>query len=254
LTEADLIAAEDTRKTRKLLHRYDIGTPLTSLHDHNKEQKTPQILKKLHGGLSVAVVSDAGTPSVSDPGFYLVRQCVQENLPVVPVPGVSAAIAALSVSGLPSDDFVFLGFLSRKKNKRLTILESLKTERRTLVIYESPKRLLALLKEISRTLGNRKAVLAREMTKIHEEFLRIPIDQIITEISARDRIKGECTLLVSGCRESLKVDRKELRKILLHLRTKERRSVAEIAKEVAAMYGLPKRQVYDEVLKMEKKK
>jgi 16S rRNA (cytidine1402-2'-O)-methyltransferase len=252
LTEVTLIAAEDTRHTRKLLTRHKISTPLVSLHDHNKEQRTPQLLEKLRSGLSIAVVSDAGTPSVSDPGYYLVRHCVQEGVNVVPVPGVSAVIAALSVSGLPSDSFVFIGFLPRNSNRRLDLLGRLQTEPRTLVFYESPKRLVKLLEDIVRLMGDREAVLARELTKIHEEIIRGTAGEILKRLSERPVIKGECTLLVSGDKNVVEVDRKELHTALRRIRREQNRPLAELAKEVAARYGLSRRLVYKEALEMDK--
>lgn len=252
LTEVALIAAEDTRRTRKLLTRHHISTPLVSLHDYNKEDRTPQLVEKLRSGLSIAVVSDAGTPSVSDPGYYLVRRCVREGVSVVPVPGVSAAIAALSVSGLPSDSFVFIGFLPRNSNQRLDLLGQLKTESRTLVFYESPKRIVKLLEDIVRLMGDRETVLARELTKIHEEILRGTAGQILNRLSERPVIKGECTLLVSGDRDVAEVDRKELQAALRRIRLEQNRPLAALAKEVAARYGLPRKLVYKEALEMDK--
>src|SRR5512137_1118131 len=148
LKEADVIAAEDTRHTQKLLSKYDIHTPLTSYHDHNKEEKAPVLVAKMLDGKSVALVSDAGTPGISDPGYFLINLAVDRKIPVVPIPGATAAIAALSVSGLPTDSFVFEGFLPGRHTARLRRLEELKAEKRTLVFYEAPHRILAAMEDI----------------------------------------------------------------------------------------------------------
>ena len=172
LKEVALIAAEDTRHTRKLLARYEIGTPLASYHDHNKEKRTPRLLKKLEDGHSIALVTDAGTPSISDPGYYLVRRAIQASVPVVPIPGASALVAALSVSGLSTDSFIFVGFPPRQPGKRKQLLKGLKGEPRTLIFYESPKRLIGLIRDMIQQMGDRSAVVARELTKVHEEIIR----------------------------------------------------------------------------------
>jgi 16S rRNA (cytidine1402-2'-O)-methyltransferase len=197
LKEVRLIAAEDTRRTRILLDKYQIMTRLTSLHDHNESKKSGLILKKLQQGDDVAYVSDAGTPGISDPGYILVKEAISEGIRVAPVPGSSALVAALSVSGLPMERFVFLGFLPAKSARRRELLASLKQEERTLVFYESPHRLLACLHDLDELLGEREVVVSREMTKIYEEFLRGPADRLITRL--RDvHIKGEVTLIVAG--------------------------------------------------------
>jgi len=198
LKEVALIAAEDTRHTRKLLARHEISTQLISYHDHNKEKRTPGLLKKLKSGNSIALVTDAGTPSISDPGHYLVRAAIQAAIPVVPIPGASALTAALSVSGLPTDSFLFVGFAPRKSGKRKQFLDKLKAEPRTLIFYESPKRLLGLMREIVLVMGDRTAVVARELTKVYEEVLRGSLSSILETLKARPALKGEYTLLVGG--------------------------------------------------------
>lgn len=252
LTEVDLIAAEDTRQTRKLLTRHELSTPLVSYHDHNKEKQTPKILKKLKTGASVALVTDAGTPSISDPGYYLVREAIQQAVPVVPIPGVSAMIAALSVSGLPTDRFVFVGFVPRKPAKRKQVLNQLEPEPSTLIFYESPNRLSDLMREILDVMGDREAVMARELTKVHEEILRGPLSRILKEISTRLHLKGECTLLVAGRERGGEIDRQSIRNHLLRLRRDKDRPLSDLVKEVAKKYGLSKKRVYEEALKLEK--
>jgi len=198
LKDVDLIAAEDTRNTRHLLARHGIDCPMISLHEHNEEHRTVGLIAKIQAGMAVALVSDAGTPTLSDPGHRLVREAVAGQIKVVPIPGPSAVIAALSASGLPTDSFLFLGFPPRKRGKRLKFLDSLVTEKRTLVFYESPKRVKDLLVDLLEIMGERQAVLSREMTKRYEEFIRGTLSRITEEVNKRKEIKGECTLLVAG--------------------------------------------------------
>jgi 16S rRNA (cytidine1402-2'-O)-methyltransferase len=197
LKEVRLIAAEDTRRTRILLDRYQIATPLTSLYDQNELKKSALLIERLRSGDDVAYVSDAGTPGISDPGYLLVNEAISHGIRVMPVPGVSALIAALSVSGLPMDSFLFLGFLPSKSGKRRQLLTSLHMEERTLIFYDSPRRLLSSLHDIGEVLGERTVVIAREVTKIYEEFLRGPVKGVIAELSD-GIIKGEITLIVAG--------------------------------------------------------
>ena len=250
LKDVDVIAAEDTRKTRKLLSRHKISTPLVSYHDHNKEKRTPKLLAKLKAGISIALVTDAGTPSISDPGHYLVREAIREAVSVVPIPGASAIIAALSVSGLPTDSFVFVGFVPRKPGKRKALLDQLKQEPRTLIFYESPQRLLGLLREILGAMGDRKAVTARELTKVHEEILRGPLSKMVEEMSAGPPLKGECTLLVAGRETGRRIDLKSIQNHLRRLHHEQDGSLSDVVKEVAREYGLPKKIVYEEALKI----
>jgi len=252
LTEAGLIAAEDTRQTRKLLARYKISTPLVSFHDHNKEKRAPALLQKLRSGISVALVTDAGTPSISDPGYYLVKEAIREALPVIPVPGASASVAALSVSGLPTDSFVFVGFAPRKANRRIQLLDSLKDQPRTLVFYESPKRLLGLIETMIKIMGDRDAVMARELTKIHEEIFRDKLTGMAEELSQRSSLKGECTLLVAGHGRKEEIDQKTIQCHLKRLRQDKNCSLSDLVKEVARKHRLPKKAVYDAALKLKK--
>jgi 16S rRNA (cytidine1402-2'-O)-methyltransferase len=252
LKEVALIAAEDTRHTRKLLARYDIGTRLTSYHDHNKEKRTPGLVKKLKSGDSIALVSDAGTPSISDPGYYLVRAAIQAAIPVVPIPGASALVAALSVSGLPTDSFVFVGFPPRKPAKRKQLLEGLKEEPRTLVFYESPKRLLGFMREMTQVMGDRSAVVARELTKIHEEIIRGLLSYIAEVLETRSSLKGEYTLLVGGYEVRGEVDRDLLLKDLKRKCLETDRPLSDVARELARKYGLSRKIVYEEGLKLKK--
>ncbi|MBU0652528.1 MAG: 16S rRNA (cytidine(1402)-2'-O)-methyltransferase, partial [Proteobacteria bacterium] len=197
LREVRLIAAEDTRRTRILLAKYGISTPLTSLYDQNEAKKSGLLIARLLKGEEVAYVSDAGTPGISDPGYILVREAVSLGIRVAPVPGASALIAALSVSGLPMDSFLFLGFLPSKSTRRRQLLISLREEKRTLIFYESPHRLLASLKDIAALLGDREVVVSREMTKVYEEFLRGPAGDVLNGLR-NGTIRGEVTLIVAG--------------------------------------------------------
>jgi len=197
LKDVDLIAAEDTRTTRKLLRHYGITTGQTSYFEHNELRKARGLLERLKSGQSIALVSEAGTPGVSDPGFRLIRLAIDHNIPVVPIPGSSAAIAALSVSGLPTDSFLFLGFLPNKPTRRRRTLETWKDWDRTLILYESPHRLAATLHDLLDIFGDREIALARELTKTFEEILRGPISRILEEIEGRT-VRGEITLVVSG--------------------------------------------------------
>ncbi len=197
LESADLIAAEDTRHTRKLLSRHGItGKRLESFHDHNKEARTPSLLQRLREGESVALVTDSGTPGISDPGYYLVKRAIEGDLPVVPIPGPSAVTAALSCSGLPTDRFTFEGFLPVKAGRRLRRLEVLGEESRTVVLYESPHRIVKLLRELQEIMGERQVVVIRELTKIHEEKIRGTPGEIAEALAAK-KPKGEFVVLIA---------------------------------------------------------
>lgn len=197
LTEVDLIAAEDTRHTLKLLNHFKIKQKMISYFRHNEREKTGEIIDKLLSGANVALVSDAGMPGISDPGYMLVAAAVKNGITVVPIPGASAVITALAASGLPTDSFWFEGFLPRKAKERAEILAELAQVRGTIVIYEAPHRLEVTVKHIYEVLGDRKAVLARELTKVHEEFIRGTLAEIITWIE-KNTIKGEFTIIIAG--------------------------------------------------------
>ncbi len=197
LKEVDLIAAEDTRHTGLLLKHFGIETPLTSYFQGNELKKKEYILSRLKEGHPVALVSDAGTPGISDPGFRLIQAAIQNQIPVVPIPGPSAVIAALSVAGLPTDAFLFKGFLPHKSKKRRDLLSELEGARETLIFYESPHRITETLQEVFDILGDREIVLTRELTKVYEEILRGRVSEIRDQIGER-KLKGEITLLISG--------------------------------------------------------
>ncbi len=252
LREVDLIAAEDTRHTGRFLGYHGIRNKLVSYHEHNERERTTHLVEQLKQGASIALVSNAGTPSVSDPGYRLVSEAVAKGITVIPVPGVSAAITALSVAALPTDAFVFKGFLPRKKSQRKALLEKMAIEERTLVFYESPRRILTLLDEVQRAMGDREVMLAREMTKLHEEYQRGPISKIIATLVSRPSVKGECTLLVAGNSGRAEVKMEAIRDALRQgFRDSEQR-LSALTRTVADRYGLSKKKVYEEALKLKK--
>jgi len=197
LKEVNLIAAEDTRHTLKLLNHYRINTKVTSYYEYNKFKKAPYLVEILKNGQDIALVSDAGMPGISDPGYVLIDLALKNNIKIIPVPGVSALITALVVSGLPTDKFVFEGFLPRKIKERKRYFKSIENEERTIIFYETPHRLKKALKDMLEILGDRKVVIARELTKLYEEIIRGKLSQVLTEISTKE-VKGEITLIVQG--------------------------------------------------------
>ena len=196
LSDVDLIAAEDTRRTGILLKHYGIKTPLSSFNSYNQVKKSDRLIARLTAGHDLALVSDAGTPGVSDPLYYLVKAALDKRVPVVSLPGPSAVLAALTVSGLPINRFVFEGFLPRKKGRK-KLIEELAQEKRTIVLFESPHRIVKTLNELYQVMGERKAVLARELTKIHEEVIRGTLGALATK-AEEQKLKGEITLVISG--------------------------------------------------------
>jgi 16S rRNA (cytidine1402-2'-O)-methyltransferase len=249
LKEADLIAAEDTRHTRHLLDRYQIDTQLTSYHDHNKEEKAPILVARMLEGKSVALVSDAGTPGISDPGYFLINLAIDQKIPVVPIPGATAAIAALSVSGMPTDRFIFEGFLPAKHMARQKRLQELVKEERTIIFYEAPHKIIKTVEDMLEVLGDRHAVITRELTKIHEEAIRGTLSEILKRLN-EGSIKGEFTVIVHGASaEPLKQDidtGEYLKNLMLHRGMSKKEAIAVTAEEL----GLPKKEVYKESLKL----
>jgi 16S rRNA (cytidine1402-2'-O)-methyltransferase len=196
LREVDIIACEDTRHTRKLLNHYGIKTKVTSYHDHNERERTVELLQALASGANVAIVSDAGTPSISDPGFRLVSEAGAQGLPVVALPGPTALIAALVASGLPTDEFFFAGFLPARSGERRARLTKLRELPATLIFYEAPHRIAATLRDAHEILGERQAVIARELTKIHEEIARGRLSELAERFGSEERARGEIVLLI----------------------------------------------------------
>jgi 16S rRNA (cytidine1402-2'-O)-methyltransferase len=196
LREVDIIACEDTRHTRKLLNHYDIKTKVTSYHDHNERERTVELLQALASGVNVAIVSDAGTPSISDPGFRLVSEAGAQGIAVVALPGPTALIAALVASGLPTDEFFFAGFLPARSGERRARLTKLRDTSATLIFYEAPHRIAATLRDAREILGERQAVVARELTKIHEEIARGRLSELIERFGSGEKARGEIVLLI----------------------------------------------------------
>ena len=248
LKEADLIAAEDTRHSGKLLTHYNISTPMTACHEHNEDKRISDFIDRLLAGKTIALISDAGTPLISDPGFKLVREVASAGIPVVPIPGCNAAVAALSASGLPTDQFLFCGFLPKKQGRQTKALEALKSQTATLVFYESPKRIITLVERTLAVFGNREACLAREITKRHEEFLRGPLSKLMEDLSNRETIKGECVLMVRGqTKEQAPPSPQALEEQILEglcagIKTNR------LAADLAGRFSLSKREVYDKIL------
>lgn len=198
LRDVSLIAAEDTRVTRRLLTQRGLSKPMLSFHDHNEAQRTGEILRKLHDGRDIALVSDAGTPLISDPGFRLVRAAAEAGVRVVAIPGPCAVVAALSLSGLPTDRFLVLGFFPRRSAKRRAALEEIRRERATLVLFEAPHRMIETLEDLQDVLGDRQAVLARNLTKEHEQILRGRVSELRAILAGQEFVAGELTLVVEG--------------------------------------------------------
>jgi 16S rRNA (cytidine1402-2'-O)-methyltransferase len=249
LKEADIIACEDTRQTQKLLQHYGIRKEMVSYHEHNELTRSPELAIELEQGAKIALVSDAGTPGISDPGHRLVTLCLRHHIPVVPIPGPSALVAALAASGLPTDEFLFVGFLPPRAGARRKALDALKAEARTLIFYEAPHRVVETLADATEILGPRPAVIAREVTKIHEEFLRGPLAKLLE--SARKRApRGEITLLIGpGDPQAQKVE--------LNVSLKQRVDQLEAEggidrkaalKQAARERGLGKREAYKQLL------
>ncbi|MHA1543503.1 MAG: 16S rRNA (cytidine(1402)-2'-O)-methyltransferase [Alphaproteobacteria bacterium] len=250
LEGVDAIICEDTRVTKKLLTRFGIGKPLLSLHEHNETKMIPEILSKLEAGQTLAMVSDAGTPLISDPGYHLVRAVQDKGIPVIPIPGASAPITALMAGGLATDAFMFVGFLSAKEGKKEKALEALKNTPATLIFFESPKRVVKTLGSMVKVFGaEREAVLARELTKIHEEIVRAPLAGLLETFGNRETIKGEIVLLVARGEEEVGGDQ-DIDAVLLALL--ETLSVNDAASTLAKLTGQPKKEIYQRALELKK--
>jgi 16S rRNA (cytidine1402-2'-O)-methyltransferase len=242
LKEVELIAAEDTRHTQHLLVHFGIKTALTSYHDHNERDKARTLVERLKSGASIALVSDAGTPAISDPGYRIVVDAIQAGIQVVPLPGASALTTALSASGLPTDRFLFEGFLPAKAQERKANLQSLRGEVATLVFYEAPHRLLDSLAEMLKIFGDREIAVARELTKVYEEFRRGKLSEVVSALADRD-IKGEIVIMVHGTSGEAQVSDEELHGTIRQL-AGNGMGVKEIAELLGERYGLAKKEVY----------
>jgi 16S rRNA (cytidine1402-2'-O)-methyltransferase len=242
LRDVDVIAAEDTRHTQILLSHYNIQTPLTSYHEHNEKTKAQELVSRLVRDQDIALVSDAGTPAISDPGFRLVVQAIGAGIRIIPIPGASALTAVLSASGLSTDRFVFEGFLPAKKKQRRERLRTLRHETRTLIFYEAPHRLKDALDDIDELLGKREAVLAREVSKIHEEFLRGPVSKLVQAIGGGE-VRGEVTLIISGSAGESRANEDLLKTEIRELKGQGLR-IKEIAEILGEKFGYPKKDIY----------
>jgi len=243
LKEVDLIAAEDTRHSRKLLNHYGIPTRMTPYHDHNEQLKTDYLLEQLLVGQNIAIITDAGTPCIADPGYRIAKAAAEKGIRTVPVPGASAIATALSASGLPSDRFAFEGFLPPKQGKRKTRLLELKDDNRVIIFYEAPHRLAATLSDMAETLGIRKVVIARELTKIHEEFRRGTPCELLEHFE-KQPVKGEIVILISPSAEPLAPAEYDLEATLRRYLLEEGLSVKDAAARVSAESGRPRSESY----------
>lgn len=247
LKNVDLIAAEDTRRTEKLLNHFKIDNRLTSYHEHNEKEKSLQLIKEIKDGYDVALVSDAGMPAISDPGLLLVKRAIEENIEIIPVPGPTALVSALVVSGIKTDKFTFYGFVPRKKNIREEFIEDIKNDEKTSIFYESPYRIKDIYKELAEVIPDRKSALVREITKIHEEKIYGTISKIYEKIKSRE-IKGEIVGIVEG-RSKKEPDKENWTDISIldhvQLFMDNGYTKKEAIKEVATIRDIPKKEVYE---------
>jgi 16S rRNA (cytidine1402-2'-O)-methyltransferase len=251
LKEVDEIACEDTRHTQNLLSHYEIRKPLISYHEHNELTRAPELLISLEQGAKIALVSDAGMPLISDPGHRLVTLCLRHHVPVVPVPGPSALLASLAASGLPSEEFLFVGFLPARSGERRRALERLRIEDRTIILYEAPHRIAECLADAREVLGNRSACIAREVTKLHEEFRRGKLSELLASLNERPA-KGEITLLIGpGDPTEARTTADSMQSLaerveeLIHQAKLDRKEALKLA---AKERGLSRREAYDKLL------
>jgi len=248
LKYVDIIAAENVTHTKGLCKHYGIKTKLISCHQHNQKVKVPELIKRLKAGDNMAIVTDAGTPGISDPGRYLINIAAKEDITVTPIPGPSAVISALSVSGMPTEEFVFLGFLSNKPGKRKKELLRLASESRTMVFFEAPHRIKAMLTDLKEILGNRHMVILREMTKIFEEVKRGPVSEILKYLIP-DKLRGEFTLVVAGSetKEAYTLS-EEVTDRIKELIAEKKNSIKDIAGLLSSQEGPTYRQIYKECI------
>lgn len=249
LREADLIACEDTRHTQKLLNHFDIKTPMRSYHEHNEAERAQELVERIRAGERIALVCDAGTPGISDPGERLIRVAVEAGVPVISVPGASAMISALVASGLPTESFGFIGFLPSRSGDRRTALERLREAKETLVFYEAPHRIVEMLSDLGKVLGKeRSVVVARELTKVHEELLRGTVTFVLAELEKRAAVKGEITVILAGhggekAHETPEGNLSERMRLLMSSKSlDEKAALKQIAKE----FGMSRSEAYRE--------
>ena len=243
LAEVDLIAAEDTRNTLKLLNHFEINKPLISYHRHNEEDKVNNLIEKVKNGENIAIVSDAGTPGISDPGEVIVKEAIKNNIEVISIPGACAAITALAASGLDTSEFTFIGFLPINKKLRKEKLNKIEKQENTIIIYEAPHKLNNTLQDLKNVIGDRKVVIARELTKIHEEFIRGNIDEVIEKCT---NIKGEFVILIEGAKEIKKEEPLNSLSLEEHYKYYEELGLEkkEIIKRISKDRGVNKNEIY----------
>jgi 16S rRNA (cytidine1402-2'-O)-methyltransferase len=249
LKEVDIIACEDTRHTRRLLAHFGISKPTISYHEHNEPKRAAELAVRLERGESIALVTDAGTPGISDPAYRIVLAAIERGVTVTPVPGATAIIAGLVASGLPTDAFLFAGFLPHKKHARRALLEKLKPERATLVFYEAPHRIRESLLDVREILGDRRAAVARELTKLHEQFIRGAVSEIMAHFEANEA-RGEMTLVIAGSREDnlTAVESISISEQVERLAREQGLSRGDAIKQAARLRGLSKREAYQLLL------
>ena len=256
LKEADLIACEDTRQTQKLLNHYQIRRPMVSYHEHNEMTRAAELIVELEKGRSIALVTDAGMPTISDPGCRLISLAIRHHVPVVPIPGTSAFLAALVASGLPADSFRFSAFLPAKRGPRREMLERIKDSPRTEIFYEAPHRIRETLEDILEILGlNRHLVIAREVTKLHEEFLRGSAGDLLEQVKARGELKGEITLLIGKAEDhpkAVEASPPSIRKRLQEIMARDNLDQMAALKAVAKEFGISKSAAYRELQRSNK--
>jgi len=253
LKEVDVIACEDTRQTQKLLNHYAIATRTTSYHEHNEMTRSAELVNEMQAGASVALVTDAGMPGISDPGYRLIALAIRHRVPVVPIPGAAAFLAALVASGLPTDSFRFSGFLPAKRGERRAALEAIRNSPRTQVFYETPHRIVEALEDVCEVLGAaRRVVMAREVTKLHEEFLRGRASEVLENLKSREAVKGEITLLIGKAESDARVEtdafvrlsvRRRVEQIMAEEKVDEKAALKKAAKE----RGVSKSEAYREL-------
>lgn len=249
LKEVDLIAAEDTRHTRKLLTHFGISTATISYYKEKERERAADIIKKLREGRNIALVSDAGTPGISDPGSILVQQALAEKIKVEPIPGPSSLTAALSVSGIADNSFIFLGFAPSRKKQRQDLLHSLSQEKRALIFFEAPHRLQSFLQDCLNILGDRNIFWCRELTKIHEELTRNSLRQLLADPSDR-KIKGESVLIITGAETEVKISDKRIEEILATYKKSGKLSLKDAVQKITSEHKLSRSKVYSQALKI----
>lgn len=252
LRQVDFIAAEDTRHTRRLLSHYDIRNKLISCHEHNESERAQGIIEKLSSGMTAALATDAGTPTVSDPGYRIVNAAAAAGIRIIPIPGPSAAMTALCASGLPSDAFFFAGFLPSRSAKRRERMQAIAEIPGTLIFYESARRIGPVLSDALDIFGDRDAVLAREMTKTHEEFVRGRLSELIAELEGRQTIKGEITLLIAPGVAEKAADPSAVRDLIIAGLKSKTAGAASLAREISKSCGISRQTVYDMILEIKR--